>query len=159
MKEQFEAAQIQSITKREKMPNQYLDAEVYKQRLAKMKEEYGFTKFELKFVRQHKPTMFYYEDSGKVGFGALENFFVEELGYEKELLKTLIIKYPAILSKEIDHIKSVLKIIEAEGFTQEEAVKLTFECPKLFSFDLASNIKAIQKSFEIYHKFSPAQVN
>ena len=105
-----------------------------------MKEEYGFTKFELKFVRQHKPTLFFYEDSGKLGFGALEKFFVEELGYEKELLKTLVIKYPAILSKEIDYIKGTLKVIEGEGFTQEEAVKLIFECPKLFSFDLAEKI-------------------
>ena len=123
--------------------SQYLDAEVYKQRLEKLREEYGFTKFELKFVRQRKPTLFYYEDDGKVGFGALEKLFIHELGYDKELLKTLVIKYPAILSKEIDHIKNVLTIIEAEGSTKQEAVKLVFECPKLLSGDLASNIKTI----------------
>ena len=98
--------------------SQYLDAEVYKQRLEKLREEYGFTKFELKFVRQRKPTLFYYEDDGKVGFGALEKLFIHDLGYDKELLKTLVIKFPAILSKEIDHIKNVLTIIEAEGCTK-----------------------------------------
>lgn len=141
------------------MPAQYLDAEVYRQRHDKLSNEYGFTKFELKFVRQRKPKLFYYDDDGKVGFGALEKLFIDELGYDKELLKTLVIKFPPILSKDTGHINNVLSIIEAEGFTKQEAVRLVFECPKLLSGDLATSIKNIQTSFHVYHRITPAQVN
>jgi hypothetical protein len=103
--------------------------------------------------------LFYYDNDGEVGFGALEKLFIDELGYDKELLKTLVIKFPPILSKDIGHINNVLSIIEAEGFTKQEAVRLVFECPKLLSGDLATSIKNIQTSFHVYHRITPAQVN
>ena len=66
-----------------------------------MKEELGFSNVELKFILKHKPTLYNYDDDGSKGIVALQKYFIEKLGYDAELLRTLIVKYPIILSKEI----------------------------------------------------------
>ena len=66
-----------------------------------MKEELGSSNVELKFVLKHKPSLYHYDENGTEGIAALKKFFIEKLGYDAELLRTLVVKYPVILSKEI----------------------------------------------------------
>jgi len=49
--------------------------------------------------------LFKYDPDGNTGIIALEKLFIEKLGYDAELLRTLVVKYPAILSKEVDNIE------------------------------------------------------
>ena len=48
-------------------------------------------------------------------------------------------------------IEKTFEILKAEGYEQEEAMKLIFECPRLLSVNLDNRIQTIQKSFLIYH--------
>ena len=103
--------------------------------------------------------MFKYDPDGNTGIIALEKLFIEKLGYDAELLRTLVVKYPAILSKEVEHIEQAFKILGNEGFSQEEVMKLIFECPRLLSKDLQLQIEKIQQSFNLYHKITKDEVN
>jgi len=46
---------------------------------------------------------------------ALENFFVKKYGFENELVRTLVVKYPFILSKTEEHLQGVFDILAANG--------------------------------------------
>ena len=46
----------------------------------------------------------------------MKRFFIEKLGYDAELLRTLVVKYPVILSKEIESIEKTFEILKNEGY-------------------------------------------
>ncbi len=66
---------------------------------SKTKEVYGFVKEEIKFVMRHKPTFLLWQNNTTTGLAALEEFFVKKYGFDIELVRTLVVKYPFILSK------------------------------------------------------------
>lgn len=43
---------------------------------------------------------------------ALEEFFVKKFGFDIELVRTLVVKYPYILSKTQEHLESVFLSLE-----------------------------------------------
>ena len=51
-------------------------------------------------------------------------------------LKSLIMKYPYILSKNEETINIFFKEMNNHGIPDEEALKYLFECPRLISFDI-----------------------
>lgn len=57
---------------------------------------------------------------------ALKNFFVKKYGFDIELVRTLVVKYPFILSKTEDHLESVFSTLEKQGISRIEIVKLIF---------------------------------
>ena len=81
-----------------------------------LKEEFGFTHVELQFIAKHKSKFYYYDENGTKGIVALKRFFIEKLGYDAELLRTLVVKYPVILSKEIESIEKTFEILKNEGY-------------------------------------------
>ncbi len=78
------------------------------QKLTKqVKEEFGFAKEEIRFIVRHKPSFLLWQDqasNSNKGIYALQKFFVEKYGFSQELLKSLVVKYPYILSKDVDHL-------------------------------------------------------
>lgn len=92
------------------------------------------------------------EPDSKVGLVALNKYFVEEQGFSEELTRTLITKYPHILSKTIDHIEQVFNTLaEKANINRAESMKLIFECPKLLSIDLEKSMDAVFYIFDLYH--------
>ena len=133
MKETFEAAIHQKV-QQPKVPA--ISPEEIKQRRRRLREELGFSEVEIDFVKKHKPTLFQYEEDGNIGIPAMEKLFIGKLGYDAELLRTLIVKFPELLSKKVDHIEKAFELLEKEGFDQQAAMKLIFDCPRLLSKEL-----------------------
>jgi len=64
---------------------------------------YGFVKEEINFVMKHKPTFILLDiDGDRVGMNGLYKFFVEKLSFDIDAVRTLVVKYPVILSKNVD---------------------------------------------------------
>lgn len=99
-------------------------------------EKYGFRPEEIKTIMKHKPTFLFYEDDNQKGMKALENYFVKTYGYDYELVKTIVVKYPHILSKTTEELDSTFNALAENGVDRNEAIKLIFECPKLLSVQL-----------------------
>ena len=121
MKESFEAAQLSQIQQQEgkyKTPSGIITAEEIEQRQQRCEEQLGFSKVELKYVLKHKPALFKYDEDGTQGLAALEKLFIGKLGYDAELLRTFIVKYPPILSKDTSRIEETFQILGNEGFDQ-----------------------------------------
>lgn len=80
------------------------------------------------------------------------------MNYSKELLRTIVVKYPQILGRNVEEIKNVYTILEREGVRRNELTKLLFECPKLFTIELEKNMEEIFHLFDLYHKISREEV-
>ena len=88
----------------------------------------------------------------------LKEFFVKKYGFDMELVRTLVVKYPFILSKSEEHLESVFSALEKQGVSRMESIKLIFECPKLVSVDLEKSITETFTLFELYHKIKQQEV-
>jgi hypothetical protein len=66
---------------------------------SQLKKEFGFIKEEIRFVVRHKPSFLLWQESQKTGMNILREFFVKKYGFDIELVRTLVVKYPFILSK------------------------------------------------------------
>jgi len=124
-----------------------------------MRKEFGFAREEIRFVMRHKPTFLFNQTmESKDGIAHLQDFFVNKYGYDMELVRTLVVKYPFILSKTQEQLEATFSQLEARGVTRPEIVKLVFECPKLLSVNLESQISECLHLFDLYHKISEEQV-
>ena len=72
-----------------------------------LKQEFGFVKEEIRFVVRHKPSFLLWKENTNTGMKALSEFFVKKYGFDIELVRTLVVKYPFILSKTQEHLESV----------------------------------------------------
>lgn len=81
---------------------------------AKITEDFGLTKTELMYVASRRPDMLLYgtqyEQEGK-GMTALKEVFIDKLKMEKELIRTLLVKYPHIISAEKTCIENSLTFL------------------------------------------------
>ena len=73
------------------------------------------------------------------------------------MMKSLVVKYPVMLSKSEDQINNYFKIMKDNGINKETAMKSLVEAPKLISEDLEKQIKEIVFLFELYHNMSHQQ--
>lgn len=119
---------------------------------------FGFNKQEINFVMRHKPTFLFWEKDLSKGIAMLEALFVKKYGFDIELVRTLVVKYPFILSKSQEHLEGVFAALQENGVSHAEAIKLIFECPKLVSVNLQDQIKETMTLFNLYHKISAEQV-
>lgn len=123
-----------------------------------LKQEFGFVKEEIRFVVRHKPSFLLWQENTNTGMKALSEFFVKKYGFDIELVRTLVVKYPFILSKTQEHLESVFQTLEKQGVSRIESIKLIFDCPKLVSIDLEKNITETLSLFELYHKIKQQEV-
>ena len=128
----------------------------------KLINEYGFLKEEVNFIMKYNPKVILLGgvNQDKEGINALQQFFVKEKGFQMEAVRTLVVRYPYILSKSTQEFKNYFDLIRTQGFTDEEAMKALLECPKLISKkDLSKQIKEIQFLFRLYHGITEQEVN
>ena len=67
-----------------------------------LQKEFNFSRQELAHIIKQKPTLLIFQeeyDSHNRGILALKKVFQEDMGYSQEMVKSLIVKYPVILSK------------------------------------------------------------
>ena len=108
-------------------------------------------KEEINFIMKYKPS-FILMEKNKEGVHALHNFFVKEKGFEIEVLRTLIVKYPFILGKTPEHLTEYFNLMSQHGLSETEAMSALLECPKLISRDnLSKDMKEIFFMFNLYH--------
>lgn len=66
----------------------------------KLINEYGFLKEEVNFVMKYKPSFILLDIVGdREGMHGLNKFFVKTKGFDLEYVRTLVVRYPYILSK------------------------------------------------------------
>ena len=119
---------------------------------SQLKKDFGFIKEDIRFVMRHKPSFILWRESQKTGMNVLRDFFVKKYGFDIELVRTLVVKYPFILSKTQEQLESVFAILDKQGVPPMESIRLIFECPKLVSVDLEKRISETLDLFELYHK-------
>lgn len=65
----------------------------------KLIEEYGFLKEEVNFIMKYKPTVILLDHLKDEGMNTLYKVFVQDKGFDLDVVRTLVIKYPYILGK------------------------------------------------------------
>lgn len=105
-----------------------------------------------------KPTALFWQDNTNNGLLVLEEFFVKKYGFDIELVRTIVVKYPYILSKTTEQLEAVFTTLESKGVLPQEAMKLIFDCPKLVSIDLEGAIEKTLHLFHLYHRIGQEEV-
>lgn len=60
--------------------------------------EFGFLKEEIAFIMRYNPK-FILVDSEKTGIKTLKSFFVDKKGFQMDSIRTMVVRYPYVLSK------------------------------------------------------------
>lgn len=145
-----------------RFPNRVLDLDFERDILGaeqKLIKEYGFLKEEINFIMKHKPTLILFEQgSDENGLKGMIKFFVNERGFDMDVVRALALKYPFVLSKQVSHFKNFFDILQRNGLTEDETIRALLECPKLISRDLEKQIKEINFLFNLYHGIKDQQV-
>lgn len=124
-----------------------------------MMTKFGFVKDEINFIMKKKPSFVLFEkEQDNEGLKMLHKYFVEERGYQMEVLKTLIMRYPYILSKNHEQIDGYFKKLAAHSISEDDAMKYLLEYPRLISFDLEKQMKETFFLFNLYHGINEKEV-
>lgn len=159
-------AKFPEIPKRQQ-PLALLDCSVeelkgYEQRLLK---EFKFIQQEIdhiltlqpKFLLGLKPDLGL-KDEDRYGILVLEEFFCKKHGHGRDFLRSLILRYPYLLNKSKAHIEGVFALLAKNEVPEHEAIKLTFNYPKLFSVKLEKQMEEIFHLFKLYNGIEQKQV-
>lgn len=133
--------------KRNRMPKAFLTMDIERDFVPaeeKLINTYGFLKEEVNFVMRYNPKFILFDQTTESGIKTLQSFFVDKLGFQMDSVRTLVIRYPYILSKTTEELEHFFQVIKGQGLNEEEAMKALLECPKLISRkDLEKQIKEI----------------
>ncbi len=144
--------------KRNRMPKAFLTMDIERDFVPaeeKLISTYGFLKEEVNFVMRYNPKFILFDQTSETGIKTLQSFFVDKLGFQMDSVRTLVIRYPYILSKTKEEMEHFFQVMKGQGLNEEEAMKALLECPKLISRkDLEKQIKEIQFLFNLYHQVS-----
>lgn len=95
----------------------------------------------MRYIARLKPNIFMYDLYKDKGMNALSELFVKEYGFKKELVRTLVLKFPSILSMPIGYLRKFFNIMTKEkGIDRNTAMRMVFDVPELLRVDL--NAKA-----------------
>jgi hypothetical protein len=148
-------------------PRELLDCSVeelksYEQRLL---TEFKFIKEEIHHVLKLQPKFLLglkpdhgLKDEDRYGILVLEEFFCKKHGHGKEFLRSLILRYPYLLNKSKSHIQGVFDLLSKHGIDEKEAIKYTYDYPKLFSVQLEKRMTEVFHLFKLYNKIEEDQV-
>ena len=113
----------------------------------KLINEFGFLKEEVNFVMRYNPKFILLGETPQTkgtGINVLKKFFVDEKGFDMDTLRTLVVRYPYVLSKTTSEFNQFFETLKGQDLTEEEIMKALLECPKLVSKkDLPKQIKEI----------------
>ena len=90
---------------------------------------------------------------------ALSELLVDHYGFRKELVRTLVLKYPAILNMSKGQLRTFFNFMkQSKGIDENAAIKMVFNVPPLLNVDIGVKAKELEELFQIYHKISAAEV-
>jgi len=81
----------------------------------------------MKFLIRNKPTIVFYEEDfekEKKGIITVKQVLCEKKGFSEEILRSIVVRYPVILSKTEDEIERYFTILASHGIEQQEAMKI-----------------------------------
>ena len=100
-----------------------------------------------------------YDKDPKKGIEALSKVFVDKYGMNKELVKTLILKYPRVLNLSDGTIINFFEYMKvSKNIDELTAMKIVFDVPLLLSTDVPKQAKEIEELFQVYHGISADEV-
>ena len=73
-------------------------------------------------------------------------------------MKTLVVKYPQILSKTEDDMREYFKIMNNYEINSTDAMDYLSQAPKIMAEDIEQKVKDITFIFEIYHGMTQKDV-
>ena len=85
---------------------------------------------------KYKPSFIIVDENEKEGIHVLYRYFVTEKGFDLDAVRTLVVKYPYILSKTEDHLRHFFQIFSDHGLSEEAIMKQLIDCPKLISMNI-----------------------
>lgn len=90
---------------------------------------------------------------------AVASVLIDHYGFNKELVRTLVLKYPTILGKSKASLKYIFDYLkQRKGIEEADTLKLIFEVPALLSIDLAIKVREIEELFQVYHEITSDEV-
>lgn len=72
------------------------------------------------FLVKHRPSVLFFNHPELLGrdegtIKTIHEVFVKKMGYSEEFLRTLVVKYPAIIGKNEAHINEFYRIMKENG--------------------------------------------
>ena len=107
---------------------------------------------------KYKPSFIILDETQKEGIHVIYRYFAERKGFDKDIVRTLVVKYPYILSKDEESLETYFRLLSQQGYTDDDSMRALLECPKLISMKLESQMKEIFFQFGLYHKISEKEV-
>ena len=98
--------------------------------------KYGFVKEEINFIMKSKPTFIIIDERSNEGIHVVHKLLVEDKGFDKDVVRTLVVKYPYILGKTREQLEAFFDLLKYQGFSEDECMRSLLECPKLISMEL-----------------------
>lgn len=117
----------------------------------KLITQYGFMKEEINFIMRYKPTFILLDHQEDEGIHHIHKYFVEKKGFELDVVRSLVVKYPYIISKSEEHLDKYFSVLVSKGFTEADAMKQLLDCPKLISVNLEEQLKEICFLMNLYN--------
>ena len=137
-----------------------MSADEIRERRKHLRTTYGFTESEQRFIARQKPNFLLYDREKDTGIQALSELLTEQFGFKTELLRTLVLKNPSILSKSKGQIKFFFDYLKrTKQISEDTTMKMIFDVPALLNVDIAVKSKEVEELFGIYHKITPKEVN
>lgn len=88
----------------------------------KLINEYGFEKAEIDFIMKYKPSLILSSETEKTGPHIVKKVFVDQKGFPIEYIRTLMVKYPYILSKEEQELQKYFEVLNSHEVSNEQAM-------------------------------------
>jgi hypothetical protein len=134
----------------------------YKQRLIKefkfVDEEIShILKLQPKFLLGLKPDLGL-KEADRYGILVLEEFYCTKHGNGKDFLRSLILRYPFLLNKTKSHIEGVFELLAKHGIDEKDAIRYTYDYPKLFSVKLEKQMSEVFHLFKLYNNIEQDKV-
>ena len=94
-----------------------------------------------------------------MGIEAVSSLLKDKYGFNNELVRTLVLKNPAILGKSKGQINFFFEWMRRnKQIDATTTMQKVFEVPSLLNVDIAVKAKEVDELFEIYHGMTPADV-
>jgi len=81
------------------------------------------------------------------------------MGFGKELVRTLVLKFPQVLGTSTGHIRAFFHYMKSnKNIEFVETMKYVFEVPILLTTDVPVKSREIEEMFYLYHKIEAEEV-
>ena len=100
-----------------------------------------------------------YDQHSDKGIEALTKLLVGKYGFSKELVRTLVLKYPQVLGKSDNSLINFFEYMKgSKNIDELTTMKLVFDVPLLLSTDVPKKVKEIEELFQVYHGITSEEV-